>query len=1018
MTELIINKISAEEEKKFLNSYDIKSKQYKYVPVPERVLMDVYEDFNINLNYLIADVKDIGSKRSSYSLTITLPDTPLNRQAFGYTGSFGDSNTFNPKLQTKCYVIQEGIVVFTGWLQLKNIKDAVDENDVFYQEFECQIYSSNKNIKTTLGDLKLQDLVFNETNEKWEYTRIVESWDPANGCPFFYPLLDYGWGLTNIQVSQSGKGLYMENFYPAVYVKTLVDKMFATSGYKYISEFFTSEIFKAMIIPYNGSTFMQKRDISERYIPSTGLYETGSFAYNKYFFVGKNSPYTVTRDGYSRILPNQVYPGSILTHNREYILQFDKTTGISGEPFDNTNGQWSVSNNHWTENKSEIYKQQFKTGIRLYVNDTEARGKLKFESHFKQINVVMYRRGNSLIGTSPTWASGQGWVVSRINLMDKNDAKNYQDKGGTFTYEELTFNIAGTNRYGFDAVVEFQFLSNSSYIGNSNEEIAATMPIEFGEQVRFAIEFVETADMISGSTPPYTNTLPQTYTIDPQSYLTNVISLDVIQGSVIDVEKVVPQNMKCADLLDDLVNMFNLYVEPSKSDPSVLYIEPREIFYSKGKALNWETKVDKNREYEMQVIADTSNRTNIFSLKDEKTDALNKQYNAKWGMVYGQYTYDNRNFNSKGDKKISVNFAPSPLVTLNTPGDSHSLSPTEKIDLTSLVKDYNSVKYTGFPNMEFDGSSYRILFAKMMPYGQKTTAPYRGMWMYFNYKRNGNIFDKYPYAGQFDDPVNPNFDLNFAQGQSVFYGKVPGNNENLYPINNLYTFGWKTYLKEISDKNSKLITMYLKLTPQDIANFRFNDRVFISLTDPESSISSGAWCYVQSITEYNPSMRDSFKVELLLTYSSNNATIPDYTGSSGSTSTTPGGPTSVMSSGPDSLMSTDKFRSTDSFRMISGEGNSIAVDKAYVLGDNNTIKPFAEGAIVIGNNIVASQGGVMYSEKPLVQYFNVIDGGRNIVLDPYATTNINVIDGGLNTVRDLGSASVVNVVSGGINEVL
>ena len=44
-------------------------------------------------------------------------------------------------------------------------------------------------------------------------------------------------------------------------------------------------------------------------------------------------------------------------------------------------------------------------------------------------------------------------------------------------------------------------------------------------------------------------------------------------------------------------------------------------------------------------------------------------------------------------------------------------------------------------------------------------------------------------------------------------------------------FGWrmKTFLDELFDKNSRIVTVHIYLRPNDIADFRFNDIVYLEL---------------------------------------------------------------------------------------------------------------------------------------------------------------------------------------------
>ena len=65
------------------------------------------------------------------------------------------------------------------------------------------------------------------------------------GSGYYYPLIDYG-------TYSTGKVNYdIKTFRPALFVKEYLDKMFASAGYTYESEFFNTDMFRRLIIPSN-----------------------------------------------------------------------------------------------------------------------------------------------------------------------------------------------------------------------------------------------------------------------------------------------------------------------------------------------------------------------------------------------------------------------------------------------------------------------------------------------------------------------------------------------------------------------------------------------------------------------------------------------------------------------------------------------------------------------------------------------------------------------------------------------
>ena len=90
-----------------------------------RYYLDTYSSGQepMELNFVVNDIKNLSNRNASSSKTLNLPETPNNREVFGFVSDL-NTNTllFSPNKRTKCYVLVDSIEVFQGWLQLRNIK--------------------------------------------------------------------------------------------------------------------------------------------------------------------------------------------------------------------------------------------------------------------------------------------------------------------------------------------------------------------------------------------------------------------------------------------------------------------------------------------------------------------------------------------------------------------------------------------------------------------------------------------------------------------------------------------------------------------------------------------------------------------------------------------------------------------------------------------------------------------------------------------------------------------------------
>jgi hypothetical protein len=216
------------------------------------ISIDLIEDFPISLNYSIADIRQPENRQTNYSKTITLPGSKTNKTLFASlfevnvdvysTGTTNFAPTFNPNLKANIIVLSDRVEVFRGIMQLTKI-NVLDDYSI---TFDVVLFGNLANIFQTIGDGRLTDLTFDGLNHTLNKTNIENSWTAPYGYGYVYPMIDYGRNnLINWKTT---------DFFPAIYLKEYIDKIFAYSGFSYSSTFFSSDFFRKLIIPYNGDT--------------------------------------------------------------------------------------------------------------------------------------------------------------------------------------------------------------------------------------------------------------------------------------------------------------------------------------------------------------------------------------------------------------------------------------------------------------------------------------------------------------------------------------------------------------------------------------------------------------------------------------------------------------------------------------------------------------------------------------------------------------------------------------------
>ena len=212
-------------------------------------LIDLLKDIGTDFTYTIDDVRDFGSRNTSFSRTISIPATARNNKILGFAFDLGmahehnmdlpNVNTnFTPSQAAKCEVYIDKIQIFKGVIRILEI---ISNNGI--TEYQCAVFGELGGFITELGNKRLEDLDFSEYNHTWNVTTIQNSWNTINGSGYYYPLIDYG------DVSTNKDDFHVSTFRPALYVKEYIEKIFEGTSYTLNCDFFNTDFFKKLIVP-------------------------------------------------------------------------------------------------------------------------------------------------------------------------------------------------------------------------------------------------------------------------------------------------------------------------------------------------------------------------------------------------------------------------------------------------------------------------------------------------------------------------------------------------------------------------------------------------------------------------------------------------------------------------------------------------------------------------------------------------------------------------------------------------
>jgi hypothetical protein len=237
-------------------------------PEPAYVL-DTMGEIDIALTYSIGDIEDVTKQRGSFSKTITLPNTPTNRACFAYAYNIQSFvGGFQPNKRIRVAMWEDGVQVFSGVLQLLSMSKT--KGTVTY---EVGLFTDNVSLfKAIEGNMLVNTAGVTGMNHTPTSGHVSGTWTASGAASsgYVYGVIDAA-GFTDI-LNQGG-GWFQAPWWrlgPSIYVKKMVDLIFAEAGFRYSSTFFNSTFFEKLVMPYAAGTMPTNLSGSNIFAASTG----------------------------------------------------------------------------------------------------------------------------------------------------------------------------------------------------------------------------------------------------------------------------------------------------------------------------------------------------------------------------------------------------------------------------------------------------------------------------------------------------------------------------------------------------------------------------------------------------------------------------------------------------------------------------------------------------------------------------------------------------------------------------
>lgn len=1046
---------------------------------PDKYSFDLSETIEVPITYQIADIRDPSKRNASFSKTVKLPGSKNNDQYFSQIFEIGGDGSFNPNKKVKAIVVNDGVEVFNGIAQLKNIiRDRIGDNDYDLVTYELTLLGKLADIFYALGDTLLSDLDYSEFNHLYNianernswYTSIIKDNVPyinttsganltiigcqnsvgrvqinfsgAHGlvagdyllipegslsagslfylgehevysvvsstsvilrCPFdilfatpsnttltsivgpngavrkhikngegyVYPMNNYSAGVDGTW--------HVTNFYPALYVKQYIDKMFKKVGFIYDSNYFNSTMFKKMIIPYNGGELKLTQDQidAKKFRASSTAVVTGTYlispAYDNSGFYSGAAAYRGHAISGFGVGPTYTPFSNTLPITLD--VPIDDATTV---PNFNTGGTFNTGSYRWICPTTGTYDLNVQAQvINKYTLPGGVTQQNTTDTPPTGINTIRYNININQSG-QPTWGGGP-----QMQLVIWDFTANNPVSLGVTTINGL-FNTPTTTNI---------IITGGTYIAGR----------QYGVKLIYTLpargQFWTTA-----FTTPYSGNITMTYEVAAGcTFKNDVPNAAIGDGDLLLMNMCIPQKIKCRDFLGSIVKMFNLYIETDKDNDKKLYIEPRNDFYNLGTDIDWSQKY--NIDQPMTILPMGELNAKTYDYKYEKDPStFGKDHVDKYGTGYGDRNYEIDNDFINGNVSTSLIFA-STVLSEVTP-----YAGTDRIlSLTS-------------------GDALRILYFNM-----SSTSTTANTWNHTG--TGGPITSRiFPYAGHLDKVEAPNYDLNWGFPKGTYFTPDSWTNRNLFQQ---YYF---QMIQEITDKNSKIITVYLRLTAYDIFKLDFRNRFIID----------GHYLRLNKISDYSvtknvPVLCEFVKIEnkprfVPKPYTQYEAEDPVYDQSE----------RLLNGQGfPDLALygNTSNYMTRGSNINVNGQGNNVnqyGSRNISVQGDDNYLGNNLTNVTIEGNNNVVypdlsnialyNTSGVTVTESNVVYIngikinatgallntnINTLDAGQDNVLTPFnEAKTINLVNGSVDSVMELGSHDLSNDIDAGLDTII
>jgi len=182
----------------------------------------------------VNDIGDIANRQSSFSRTIELPLTPINKRIFEFLGVAGNNSILPYNRLEIDYYLGNDCIIYKGW-------GVVTETDI--KGYKLHIYDGVINLFKAIENRSLAELDLSDINHDKNLTTVTNTW--VNELDYKYIIADY-----NGKAKYDGTKYNIDYLVPSAKVSYIFNQIFEFADSTYEGEIFSNVDFQNIYMTY------------------------------------------------------------------------------------------------------------------------------------------------------------------------------------------------------------------------------------------------------------------------------------------------------------------------------------------------------------------------------------------------------------------------------------------------------------------------------------------------------------------------------------------------------------------------------------------------------------------------------------------------------------------------------------------------------------------------------------------------------------------------------------------------